>query len=271
MNLNLKKLIRTPAPPGEDEYMGEDGLLHCKACHGPRQTRPPFFEEVVTCLCPCQREARGREREMRQQQEQWEPAGMLRARGIADSAMLEWTFDRAEDSSIIELARRYVERWPEMGSQGLLFWGPVGTGKSFAAGCIANGLLDKGVSVLMTSFPQLLNHMGGYHSMDRDRFIRSLDDYRLLIIDDLGVERSTDFVLEQLYAIVDARYRSGKPMLVTTNLTLSHLEQPADMGHARIYSRILERCTPVLVDGKNRRAALGMEQRAAMRSLLYGQ
>ena len=78
---------------------------------------------------------------------------------------------------------------------GLLLFGDVGTGKSFFAGCIANALLDQDVPVLMTSFPTILNRLTGVYPEERVNFINSLNDYDLLIIDDLGVERSTEFAI----------------------------------------------------------------------------
>ncbi len=73
----------------------------------------------------------------------------------------------------------------------------------------------------------------------------------LLIIDDLGVERSTEYAMEQMFFVIDSRYRSRRPMIITTNLKLSELKNPPDLAHARIYDRILERCAPILFDGKN--------------------
>ena len=125
------------------------------------------------------------------------------------------------------------------------------TGKSFFAGCIANALLDRDVPVLMTNFPTILNCLTGMFSEDKADFIASFDEYDLLIIDDLGVERSTEYAMEQMFFVIDSRYRSRRPMIITTNLKLSELKNPPDLAHARIYDRILERCAPILFDGKN--------------------
>ena len=143
-------------------------------------------------------------------------------------------------------------------------FGDVGTGKSFFAGCIANALLDRDVPVLMTNFPTILNRLTGMFSEDRADFIASFDEYDLLIIDDLGVERSTEYAMEQMFFVIDSRYRSRRPMIITTNLKLSELKNPPDLAHARIYDRILERCAPILFDGKNfREENAGATRRAA--------
>ncbi|MCD8353527.1 MAG: ATP-binding protein, partial [Clostridiales bacterium] len=144
----------------------------------------------------------------------------LKTSGIQEPALANWTFASAEDSPSIQMARRYVDNWPQMkeNNLGLLLWGDVGTGKSFTAACIANALLETGVPVLMTNFSKILNKMGGMYSEQRYRYIASLTEYELLIIDDLGIERSTDYAMEQVYAVVDERYKSNKPLIVTTNL-----------------------------------------------------
>ena len=73
----------------------------------------------------------------------------LRQKGIQDTHLLDWNFRVAEDTPYVQMGKRYVNNWQQVKAEnlGLLFWGDVGTGKSFLAACIANGLLDQGVSV----------------------------------------------------------------------------------------------------------------------------
>ncbi len=86
---------------------------------------------------------------------------------------------------------------------------------------------------------------------DRNSFIDSFNNYGLLIIDDLGIERNSEFALEQIFNIIDCRYRSKKPLIITTNLTLDELKHPKDLAHSRIYDRVLERCVPLKVNNQN--------------------
>ena len=178
----------------------------------------------------------------------------LKTSGLQDKALYDYTFARDNGSNPeIKLAHNYVSNWEEMkaNASGLLIWGDVGTGKSFFAGCIANALLEKGIPVLMTNFSRILNTLTGMHFEDRNQFINSLNRYSLLIIDDLGIERNSDFALEQVFNVIDSRYRSKKPLIITTNLTLSELNNAADIAHKRIYDRILERCIPVRINNRN--------------------
>jgi len=132
-----------------------------------------------------------------------------------------------------------------------LLWGDVGTGKSYVAACIANALISQGIAALMTSATKINNEF--FYEKDKNKYIDALNYYQLLIIDDLGVERKTDFAMENLFTVIDERYKSNKPLIITTNLTLEQMENPAQMDHKRIYDRILEKCTPLAFDGSNKR------------------
>ena len=153
----------------------------------------------------------------------------------------------------IDMAKKYVQHWEEFRntSTGLILWGNVGTGKSFIAGCIANALLDKGVPVIMTNFARLLNKLTDMYAGDRNAYIDSFNRYPLMIIDDLGIERNSEFAREQVFSIIDSRYRSQLPMIITTNLSLKKLKNPEDLARARIYDRVMERCMPIRVNDQN--------------------
>ena len=131
-----------------------------------------------------------------------------------------------------------------------LLWGKVGTGKSYFAGCIANALMEQEVAVRMTNFSAILNDLTASFE-GRNEYIERLCRFSLLIIDDFGMERGTEYGLEQVYNVIDSRYRSRKPLIVTTNLTLDSLQNPLDTAHARIYDRLLEMCAPILFTGEN--------------------
>lgn len=164
-----------------------------------------------------------------------------------------------------------MENWKEVRAKNLslLLWGDVGTGKSFAAACIANALLDQAVPVLMTNFSKILNQMGAMYSEERYRYIASFNHYSLLVIDDLGIERGTEYAKEQVYAVVDERYKANLPLIVTTNLTINELRNPENVADARIYSCILEMCTPVHVGGGDRRQAAGKEKQELVKTVLF--
>ena len=240
----------------------ETGLLMCGKCHTKKQKKISFLgvERVVGCLCQCAAEEMEREREKHRAEEELLHIRQMKSAGLQDSTFFDYTFANCDETHpCAKYARRYVGHFAEFqkNGQGLLFWGNVGTGKTFLAGCIANALMEKNIPVLMTSFPKLLNALGGLYSGEKNEYLKSLNQYRLLIIDDLGVERDTPYVLETVYLVIDERYKSGKPFIITTNLSLEKLRNPADLEHGRIYDRIMERCVPVAFSGKNYRTDKG--------------
>ena len=103
---------------------------------------------------------------------------------------------------------------------------------------------------------------------DKIEYIRLLDRYELLIIDDLGVERSSEYALENIFSVIDWRYRSGRPLIITTNLPLVQLKQETKIEKKRIYDKILERCIPVKIDGVSRREAMANDNMQTMKNIL---
>ena len=211
------------------------------------------------------REAMEREKANRIQQKR------KRVFGSAQGLMA-CTFDR-DNGAVPQLswARQYVEHWPEMRREnmGLLFWGPAGTGKTFAAACIANALVDLEVGVRMITLGEALLNLFGMSGEERIQYLEVLTTCGLLILDDFGVERRTPYAREQVYEIINRRYLSGRPMVVTTNLTLEELKH-ADRDDSRIHDRVLERCVPVCFDGDSLRREKTAERIKRMQTLLTG-
>lgn len=94
-------------------------------------------------------------------------------------------------------------------------------------------------------------------------------DLQIAVEAELGVERDTSFSVEQVFNIIDARSCSGKPLIVTTNLSLADLQNPPSLGYARIYDRILEMCPIKLkLAGESRRTQNAAERRDKARKIL---
>ena len=145
--------------------------------------------------------------------------------------------------------------------------GNVGTGKSYAAGCIANALIDRLESVLFVGMSDVVNRMQGNFGAKRDHYMKSLMRPGLLILDDLGAERNTSFGKERVFDVVGKRLLTGKPMIVTTNIPLSVMKQAADLDDRRISDRILEVCVPIMFDGDSFRKSTAAGNRSSERSL----
>jgi DNA replication protein DnaC len=256
----------------DSEYLAEDGLLHCKVCGGKRQTiiTPPFEgaqPRTVRCWCGCptaQDIAKEREKQIKLEQHR-----SVCFRGVEE--MSGCTFDRDDgkgDPQLVQAARLYAEQFPQhlRDGMGLLYYGGVGTGKTFLAACIANAVLAQGYKVKMTNFATVADEMWAVE--DKAAYIADLAKYPLLILDDLGVERKSEYMQEMVYKIVNARYVAGNPVIVTTNLTPDELTKTADMGYQRTYDRLLEKCLPINVDGRSRRRAAAAQTWNDMRRQL---
>lgn len=263
----------------ENDFKGEDGLMHCGTCREPIQKivnipLPGYGDRIVRAACACERaQMEQEERELKIRMEK-EEVSRLRNLSLMDVKVRDSTFDKyqatADNAYALKVCQRYVSAFDTMmeRNQGLLFYGNPGTGKTFAAACIANSLLENLHSVVMTSFVKLIADLHGED--DEEGTIQRINRCDLLIIDDLGAERSTDYALERVYNIVDSRYRARKPMLLTTNLSLKEMQATNDIRYARIYDRIFEVCFPLEFKGKSWRYKEAASRYDSMKALLEG-
>ena len=252
--LSAVDALSASVPTPEKEYTGEDGFLHCAKCNDRVQTDVEVFGTIrrVRCICRCKQA----ERDSFADRERMEEIERKRRICFSETNMKEWCFanDDRKNPKLSDAMRRYTDEFPQFlkNGKGLLLYGTVGTGKTFYAACIANRLIDKGYTALMSNFARLTNTIQGMYE-GKQEYIDSLNRYSLLVIDDLGAERKSEFMQEMVFNIIDSRYRSGLPFIVTTNLTSDEIKKPQDIGYSRIYDRVLERCFPIEVSGQSRR------------------
>ena len=254
-NLVQKSLEHSAEKPGD--YI-KDGVLCCGACGKPKQKKihfPSIGDRLVGIACDCT------ESEKASADDANDIAAfetMMERRRIEDSIVdpsyrkVTLADDDGANPKISKICRKYVDQWEKVSTEniGILFRGPVGTGKSFFACCIANELLKKRVPTAVTSFPRLLNLL--QNSKDR-----------------LGVERDTGYAAEQIFAVIDARCRSNLPTIVTTNLTPQEMDAPETMQYKRIFDRVAEMCpVSLLIDGESRRIQNAQRRKEIARELL---
>lgn len=261
--------LANPLKAGDYE---RDGLIYCGKCGGQKQIVVPWpdgSEHKVGCLCPCAKAALDAAEQRRQAEEEQRRINALRVNGIQDKELRACTFENSLKLPMIDRAQRYVEKWPQMKAEniGLLMWGDTGNGKTYAAACIANALIDRGVPVLATSFSKILSAVTGMFSDERVAYIDSLQEFPLLFLDDLGTERQSSFALEIVYTVIDNRYKAKLPVIITTNLPLAELKNAPNMDYQRIYDRILEMCVPLHFTGDSLRKKAAADKLSRARQL----
>jgi DNA replication protein DnaC len=166
------------------------------------------------------------------------------------------------DPFVLRHVREYVHRIEQNvdAGRGLWFCGDIGTGKTSLAMLVSRAAQEAGQSVAIFPMTRLLaeirdtyDHDSGTSYMD---FFRRLCSVDLLHIDDLGTERRTDWVLEQLYSIINERWQDQRPVVVTTNIT--DLDELREQLGARTVSRLVEICgDPMFIMGPDLRMIAG--------------
>lgn len=258
----------------ESDYRNEDGLLMCGNCHTQKECVLPRKDgttRTVRCACECSVERNAHEAEEKRKRDRMQYLDSMRRTGFPDAEMREWTFTKSDhaDRKNENVARKYVENFDAMLKQGtgLLLCGQVGTGKSFLAAAIANELISQGTPCLMTNFSRIISRISEKFGGDQ-KYLDNLNRFDLLVIDDLGAERDSEFTWEKVMNVIDSRYRAGLPLIVTTNLPMRDLSDPSDIRRQRVFSRLREMCIFLEVNGMDRRGRKMQDKLVTAKSLL---
>lgn len=150
----------------------------------------------------------------------------------------------------VTISKEFVEKFDEE-HKNILFYGSVGTGKSFLSGCIAKEVLDNGHSVIYFSAVSLFDTLAretfeNKSKEDLYNFYEYIYNCDLLIVDDLGTEVSNSFVSNQLFSCINERNLRKKSTIISTNLSL---EQIRDRYSERVFSRIISTYTACKLSG----------------------
>lgn len=254
-----------------------NGHIYCKVC-GKRVDGELLdlgftkFIPRIKCECEIKIDKENAEREILTR------ISSLKRNCFSSPNQHQYTFERFlnEKGQAYKVAYNYAKNFEQMKEDnvGLLFYGDVGSGKTYLAYSIANELIEREqVKVKIMNLSQVINQIQkSAFKLDSNEIIDNLSNIPLLILDDLGIERDTSYAREQVYNIINSRYLKGRPTIFTTNLSLEIIQNPnIDLEYQRIYSRILEMTIPVKVTGEDFRRKIQQEKlRKYKELLLYG-
>lgn len=220
---------------------------------------PEFIREAMkyrpTCNCEEKQEEKRRELEEKERQRQCLLNKVKKYRDISviDKKFLQSTFENSNMSDKhMGMAKKYADKFILDGTAqgGILFYGGVGTGKTYASACICNQVMNNGKTVLVMNLGLYLLKIKREWAEAEDDVLNYVKTCDLLVIDDLGTENISDFTREKIFNLIDTRYRANKPMIITTNLTPDGIEKA--LG-SRIADRLAGSCLEYEVKGESKR------------------
>jgi DNA replication protein DnaC len=235
------KLLNAAAIADGVEKFGWSPDALCAACGDTGQ----IPRTNVTCTCAAGRRRQITDRQSRARREfekRWEEAGVPRR-------FARCRLERALDPAAAEEARAWIERLADEAGENLILSGPTGTGKTgLAIGILweihERALLARFRFVGCSAFLDALRPGGD------SGLLAACQDADCLVFDDLGTARGTEWEMERIYALFNARYEAERPTIVTTNASIAELSQ--SIG-ARVVSRLVEVAKLVVMDGPDRR------------------
>lgn len=253
--------------------------MKCNYCGKPyRELKdneiPSLFPESIKELmrwvpeCDCLEKLKAKEMEEAERKRQAECRANRVKRfkdiSVVDTKFLQSTFNTADMTpAVMRLALKFTKAFLDNKTFGLFLYGKVGTGKTFASACIANELMANDKTVMSINLGLYLNKVSKEWGEAEQDVLEKVQQCDLLIVDDMGVEQVPDWLKDKVFNLIDARYRSKKSLIITTNLQLDNQNLTAEQIKnklsiqsrfgSRVADRISEMCYQYRVAGESRR------------------
>lgn len=179
---------------------------------------------------------------------------------------------RPGSENAYKIAKHYAEHFDEYGPESIMIWGEPGNGKTHLAAAVHNHLTEQGKVVVFISMPELLNKIKATFNEDNketeEQILKALRICDLLIIDDLGAEKTSEWVQEKLFTIIDTRYKHQKPVMATSNIRPAEL---IDKIGKRVYDRFLELTQPIENKATSYRREIAKQRLSKFDEILRGE
>lgn len=241
-------------------YIGDDGLKHCNICNEPLETKVhwPWGDKKESCMCKCKSDAY--KADLAALKTEATGLQIMRYTDInrrLNPSISAMTFENDNGSQPkLSFCREYAKNFEDKMKRGsgLILLGSCGTGKTFGAGCILNSVLAQGHKALMISIEKIAEQAEEAGFEGKGEYFDDLMNIPLLILDDLGTARETEYMMEITNRVVSDRDKSMKPLIVTTNIPYEDIKNPRSDDWARIWSRINARAIPINFSGTDKRS-----------------
>ena len=248
------------------EQIGEKPV-YCPICGKEKMwVQIPMFEKVhnICVQCECEQEERESRRKALKSFEMEQKKKRVVSNATIPKKLLNAKFGAfepiAENKAVYDKCKDYAESFNKHTETGFCLYGGAGVGKSHLAAAVADKLLENGYSVKFRVLPELLYELRAtYNGEGNEReIIDYLCNVDLLILDDAGAEKPSEWVQEKIYLVVNSRYNHSKPIILTTNSeTMLGLK---DIVGFRTYDRLIEMCEPLAMTGKSYRRQKAKER-----------
>lgn len=259
----IEKLVGDIPNISTDEgsfYIGDDGLKHCSICNDPLEAKIhwPWGNTTESCMCKCMSDAY--KADMAALKTEATGLQIMRYTDInrrLNPSISDMTFEKDNGSQPkLSFCREYAKNFEDKMKRGsgLILLGSCGTGKTFGAGCILNSVLAQGHRALMISIEKIAEQAEEAGFEGKGEYFDDLMNIPLLILDDLGTARETEYMMEITNRVISDRDKSMKPLIVTTNISYEDIKNPRSDDWARIWSRINARAIPINFSGTDKRS-----------------